>query len=942
DDDIGNAVGTVAFWNGAGVCLVEGQVKGFDSLIDLRAEVNKSDGRILNVAPGDYEGLGANTYNSSVTILGPNAGRSPHIRYVNDAWAYNAGGRLEEAVIHGDLRFATAGASSIDRITVKGLKFVGESYWGPIGINDVRKSDSISPQGFITKLDISFNIFEGWGTQGNAAAVWANTRVQKTGIMEHNWFNCTKNSSVEGYYARAVFMRNINGLVIENNRFSGYDTPFFLTSEITAGDTTPGHLNLTVSSNRFEYCDRSLHYFRNLYGGTTAHLKYLDNTFVRCGFNSAVFYLDMGETSAACGNNYAKCSLDLIGNRFFGCGRAIALYRKHLTDDGTTSLTGDLSQMTVNITQNVFYDPLERPPGEGFAGLSGPATASIYCCFVVKPNGAYGGTLGSKWKMSHNYFYSARLALDYSGTAVNNPDLYCCNYYSKGTGDSGKSFSDSGKFAPYYTAWSNNAFTALSSGSIQNMNVTAANYNGTYDGQPHTFTVTAPAGATVAYSTNASGTAGAAYQTTPVTRTAVGTTQVAYRVTCPGYTTVYGAASITITKGAAVTTTIPDKTVTYTGGEHRLASFTALRPGDTLRYLYGGAAYETMPAFCGVGIYTVGIEVTNPNYNTYSKTATLTILPASLEDVEISGGYEGVYDGALHTVYLEDLPDGVEAEYAVDGGEWSTIPPMGFKEITDGPHTVTIRLSGRNYVERTETLTFNITPATITGVTLTAAVGLTENGEDLIPVTLTGTQEGDTVRYSVNGGPLQTKTPAVTRAGRYTVAAVITRVGHADKTLVTDVTVAPGALITPAVFAPVIQKTAVIDTDGATQFRWTVAPGMGSEFSLAETADFKVLAYGLYHAAEREHLEDYLFYARYGKTDRTTDLSAEGKVTEVIAAQNDTGLTTLYAEYELSADNVPALSAQYAAFFIRFEMDGVVYEQYSEIQSVSALPGGIV
>ncbi len=938
DDDIGNAVGIVAFWNGSGVCLIEGQVKGFDSLLDLRDEVNKSDGRTLNVAPGNYEGLGANTYNSSVTILGPNAGRSPHIRYVDNVWVYNEAGRLEEAVIHGDLRFATSGSSSIDRITVKGLKFVGESYWGPISINDVRRSDSISPQGFVTKLDISYNIFEGWGTQGNAAAVWANTRVQKTGIIEHNWFNCTKNTSFEGTYTRAIFMRNINGLTIESNRFSNYEVVFFVTSEITAGDTTPGHLNMTVSGNRFEYCDRLLNYVRNLYGGTTAHLKYLDNTFIRCGFNSGALYLDLGETSAACGNNYAKCSLDIIGNRFFGCGRSITLYRNHLTDDGSTGLTGDLSQMTVNLTQNVFYDPLERPPGEGFAGLSGAATASINFCFVVKPTGALGGALGSKWKLSHNYFYSGRLALDYSGTAVNNPDLYCCNYYSKGSGNTGKSFSDSGKLAPYYTGWSNNTFTAISSGSIQSMNVTVTNYNGTYDGQPHTFTVNAPAGATVAYSTNANGGTGAAFQTTPVTRTAVGTTQVAYRVTCPGYTTVYGTASITIAKGAASTQVIADKTVTYQYGRQRqLDDFTNLRDGDVLTYTYNGTTYSEMPTFTEVGVYKVNIKVTNPYYNTYDKTATLTIKKASLDYVTISGGYEGVYNGVTRKVTVSGAPENVIPLYSLDGGEFTTQSPT-FTNVTDGKHTVTVRLQNNNYITREKTVTFCITPAPISGITLSGTTAQADGTAKSL-VTLDGTKSGDTVQYSLNGHAFTTAAPTASKAGTYLVAVKISRPNHLDKTLIATAVLSE-TYVDPALFTLSIGQKSVRTNDDKYTFGWQLQLDVTQAGNAAvASSDLMVTSYGIKYAETLEDLSEYIFLMQHKQNPAAEKMIADGKVCDYACKQSETGITMLYPTNIYNVDNINPGAARYAAFYITYTIDGVAYEQYSVIDCTSSLAG---
>ncbi len=79
------------------------------------------------------------------------------------------------------------------------------------------------------------------------------------------------------------------------------------------------------------------------------------------------------------------------------------------------------------------------------------------------------------------------------------------------------------------------------------MNVIATGYTGTYDGQAHGITVTAPDGATVKYGE----TAGNYNLSASPTYINVGTYTVYYQVTKTGYTTVTGSAVVTISKAQA-------------------------------------------------------------------------------------------------------------------------------------------------------------------------------------------------------------------------------------------------------------------------------------------------------------------------------------------------------------------------------------------------------
>ena len=94
-----------------------------------------------------------------------------------------------------------------------------------------------------------------------------------------------------------------------------------------------------------------------------------------------------------------------------------------------------------------------------------------------------------------------------------------------------------------YTYATKTASYALGVGTAT-MTVTASGYSGTYDNQPHSITVTAPSGATVMY-----GTASGTYNlSTNPSYTDAGTYIVYYQVTKPGFTTVTGSATVTISQ----------------------------------------------------------------------------------------------------------------------------------------------------------------------------------------------------------------------------------------------------------------------------------------------------------------------------------------------------------------------------------------------------------
>ena len=120
----------------------------------------------------------------------------------------------------------------------------------------------------------------------------------------------------------------------------------------------------------------------------------------------------------------------------------------------------------------------------------------------------------------------------------------------------------------------------------------AADYVGTYDGQPHGLHMdNLPVGSTVYYKTSETGT----FSAEPVTRTNVGSTTVWYKVTNPNYHDAAGTATITVTPATIIVTPDEGKSMIY-GGEI-----------PELTYAYSGSVGAEIPAFTG----TLGISGTN-------------------------------------------------------------------------------------------------------------------------------------------------------------------------------------------------------------------------------------------------------------------------------------------------------------------------------------------
>ena len=347
DDDFGDAVGPVAFWDGTeggGISLVEMGKKGFAHFDDIEDTVNQKiddrpDGYTVYVAPGNYKYLDAtNNYDQTVnrthykrnlTILGPNHDIEANYRDMEGTWQLNdknrdiADGdntkkRVEEAVIDGMIRFQPNDTDlTTAKITIKGFKFEGKTTNASIQITDNRgqtftgdttnankeKSIYLATNGYKVEMDIQNNIFSASGYHFNAAAVSANTGAIKTGVIANNYFksraarvvndkgNSANQDPVNDYY-RAIFLRNPKGLLIDGNRFVDITVPIWMASEVHDGVSNltfsniggnVGNLSYTMQDNRFENCGSAYIWATALGEKSEANIKYINNGFIRCG-----------------------------------------------------------------------------------------------------------------------------------------------------------------------------------------------------------------------------------------------------------------------------------------------------------------------------------------------------------------------------------------------------------------------------------------------------------------------------------------------------------------------------------------------------------------------------------------------------------------------------------------------------------------------------------
>ncbi len=261
---------------------------------------------------------------------------------------------------------------------------------------------------------------------------------------------------------------------------------------------------------------------------------------------------------------------------------------------------------------------------------------------------------------------------------------------------------------------------------IPEVQCVAQRYEGVYDGQAHTISVTSTtSGAVVYYSENVLNADNyiADGSTVAPTLTEAGIKKVYYYVALPGYIAKSGSVDIVITKADSILT-IECNGVTY--GNVLSPSVIENTSGAEVKYVYyedadgvKGSRLSAAPENAGVYWVEASTDATD-NYNSaISKAVKLEILKADYDMSSVSFADATFdYDATEHNVAIVGLPQGVSVAYENNS------------QINAGNYTVTAKFTGdtnhNQLPEMTATLVINKITATVTAKPATKTVGETD------------------------------------------------------------------------------------------------------------------------------------------------------------------------------------------------------------------------
>lgn len=802
DDDFGDAVGTVAFWDGKdGISLVEMGTKGFDHFNDIVSIVNKADGYTVYVAPGNYEYMDSYwhqvnaPYTRNITLLGPNHDIEANYRDMEGTWQINPN-RLPEAVIDGMIRFRPelesedSGLETLKTasVTIKGFKFEGKTTNASISITDNRgvststdtaiagqqASIDLAKKGYGVEMNIENNIFSASGYHFNASAISANNGAIKTGVIANNYFKSRAarivnekspsetQDEVNDYY-RAIFLRNPKGLVIDGNRFVDIGTPIWMTSEIhdqvselSYTGTNIGNLSYTMQDNRFENCGSAYIWATALGSTSEANIKYINNGFIRCGSAAEGPAVDINLTE-----HYIKNS---------------SYFTSSTTNSGKAgtwkTATTDYSKLNITIHGNNFMDCYQsirlfrlaserilEPTKESYLfamhGNMRAMSLKINENRFLNPTEATTQTEQLKKAINFNFFLSPLVPGQTPAYGVD---------YTTDTGTI-RTLNTASNYTDTTSRWSlthnyfQSAYLTKGTSAAQGANtqtVTDANAPAHYI--TNYITVVNPATHTYRYdgvsfrkaSNDDWQTLFAPYYTNyALTTLSDGTTAKTMQVTATGYNGVYDGKP----HGITVTPSVSGAIVSY-----------SIDKDETRSQLMAYNAHNFMYTDVTNRPITVHYKVEMKGYNTVYGSATVNITPATHGDLIVDETYPYVY-GTERTLTLNPESTDIEDHYRFfyNNTEYTEIP----KFTNVGRYNIKVIVTNPNYEDKEDDATLIITQADLStyGAAITGDCNKEYNPDNVTKETLilpTDLPRDVVVEYSVNGGEWTIEKPEYT------------------------------------------------------------------------------------------------------------------------------------------------------------------------------------
>ena len=278
--------------------------------------------------------------------------------------------------------------------------------------------------------------------------------------------------------------------------------------------------------------------------------------------------------------------------------------------------------------------------------------------------------------------------------------------------------------------------------------ITATGYTGTYDGNAHGITVTAPEGASIKYGTKK----GTYDLDASPTYTDAGSYMVHYQVERTNYATITDSAKVEITK-ATPSITFDKESYSATYGEAFTAPTASTNPeGLTVT---ATSSSNTQVATISDGVITiVGVGETtitvsfagSKNYEATTATYKLNVAAGTIIGVTATG-YSDVYDGKAHGITVT-APEGATIKYGTKKGTYNLDQSPTFSDA--GTYMVHYQVECTNYTTLIDSVKVEITKVNITpSITLEGwAYGTTAN----TPVVTGNTGNGtETFTYKAEG-----------------------------------------------------------------------------------------------------------------------------------------------------------------------------------------------
>ena len=349
------------------------------------------------------------------------------------------------------------------------------------------------------------------------------------------------------------------------------------------------------------------------------------------------------------------------------------------------------------------------------------------------------------------------------------------------------------------------------------MSVTATNYTGTYDGKSHTVsvTVTEPEGTTVKYGT----TEGQYTLNAAPAYTDAGTYTVYYEVTKQNYTTVTGAAIVTISQAAGVIS-FAESSMSKTYGDADFTNPLTNNGDGIVTYASDNTAIATVDRKTGLvtitgapGQATITATVTDgTNYAYATKTATFTVGVETAAITVSAQGFTGTYDGKSHTVSVTVTePEGTTVKYGTTAGQYTLDAAPAYTAA--GEYTVYYQVTKPNYTTVENSAVVSIAKAAAAISYAETAVTKAQDAEAFTNE-LTVTGDG-TVSYASDNVNVATVDPetglvTITGTGTATIKATVadgTNYTYATKTAQYTLTVTAATGINAA-------SSSAANTDG--------------------------------------------------------------------------------------------------------------------------------